>query len=53
MSYATRILKKNLVDEFALVDVMEDNWKGEMMGLQHGSLFLKPPFFFPLAKTII
>lgn len=27
----------------ALVDVMEDKLKGEMMDLQHGSLFLKTP----------
>lgn len=32
---------QELVDELALVDVMEDKLKGEMMDLQHGSLFLK------------
>jgi hypothetical protein len=32
-----------LADELALVDVMEDKLKGEMMDLQHGSLFLKTP----------
>ncbi|KAA0724772.1 L-lactate dehydrogenase B-B chain [Triplophysa tibetana] len=32
-----------LVDELALVDVMEDKLKGEMLDLQHGSLFLKTP----------
>ncbi|XP_057693677.1 L-lactate dehydrogenase B-B chain-like isoform X2 [Corythoichthys intestinalis] len=32
---------KELADELALVDVMEDKLKGEMMDLQHGSLFLK------------
>lgn len=34
---------QELVDELALVDVMEDKLKGEMMDLQHGSLFLKTP----------
>uniref|UniRef100_A0A2I3HNC8 L-lactate dehydrogenase n=1 Tax=Nomascus leucogenys TaxID=61853 RepID=A0A2I3HNC8_NOMLE len=34
---------KDLVDELALVDVMEDKLKGEMMDLQHGSLFLRTP----------
>ena len=32
---------QDLADELALVDVMEDRLKGEMMDLQHGSLFLK------------
>lgn len=32
---------QDLTDELALVDVMEDRLKGEMMDLQHGSLFLK------------
>lgn len=32
---------QELTDELALVDVMEDKLKGEMMDLQHGSLFLK------------
>lgn len=31
---------QGLCDELALVDVMEDKLKGEMMDLQHGSLFL-------------
>uniref|UniRef100_A0AAR2LU73 L-lactate dehydrogenase n=1 Tax=Pygocentrus nattereri TaxID=42514 RepID=A0AAR2LU73_PYGNA len=31
----------DLCDELALVDVIEDKLKGEMMDLQHGSLFLK------------
>lgn len=35
------LLWKDLADELALVDVMEDRLKGEMMDLQHGSLFLK------------
>lgn len=34
---------QDLADELALVDVMEDKLKGEMMDLQHGSLFLKTP----------
>ncbi|MEQ2181803.1 hypothetical protein GOODEAATRI_015294 [Goodea atripinnis] len=32
---------QDLCDELALVDVMEDRLKGEMMDLQHGLLFLK------------
>lgn len=36
-------LTQDLADELALVDVMEDKLKGEMMDLQHGSLFLKTP----------
>ncbi|NP_001279678.1 uncharacterized protein LOC103174835 isoform X1 [Callorhinchus milii] len=43
MACAISILMKNLADEFALVDVMEDKLKGEMMDLQHGSLFLRTP----------
>ena len=34
---------QDLADEVALVDVMEDKLKGEMMDLQHGSLFLRTP----------
>ena len=34
---------KDLADELALVDLMQDKLKGEMMDLQHGSLFLKTP----------
>uniref|UniRef100_A0A2K6TFB5 L-lactate dehydrogenase n=1 Tax=Saimiri boliviensis boliviensis TaxID=39432 RepID=A0A2K6TFB5_SAIBB len=34
---------KDLADELALVDVIEHKLKGEMMDLQHGSLFLKTP----------
>ncbi|KAL0155449.1 hypothetical protein M9458_049712, partial [Cirrhinus mrigala] len=34
---------QDLADELALVDVIEDKLKGEMMDLQHGSLFLKTP----------
>ncbi|XP_056108080.1 L-lactate dehydrogenase A chain [Rhinichthys klamathensis goyatoka] len=41
MAAAISILLKDLTDELALVDVMEDKLKGEVMDLQHGSLFLK------------
>ncbi|XP_036610007.1 L-lactate dehydrogenase A chain-like [Trichosurus vulpecula] len=34
---------KDLADELALVYGIEDKLKGEMMDLQHGSLFLKTP----------
>ncbi|XP_025241559.1 L-lactate dehydrogenase B chain-like isoform X2 [Theropithecus gelada] len=40
---AISILGKSLADEHALVDVLEDKLKGEMMDLQHGSLFLQTP----------
>ena len=43
MACAISILMKDLADELALVDVMEDKLKGEMMELQHGSLFLRTP----------
>ncbi|XP_013849955.2 L-lactate dehydrogenase A chain isoform X1 [Sus scrofa] len=43
MACAISILMKELADEIALVDVMEDKLKGEMMDLQHGSLFLRTP----------
>ncbi|KAF3699503.1 L-lactate dehydrogenase B-A chain [Channa argus] len=43
MACAISILLRDLCDEMALVDVMEDRLKGEMMDLQHGSLFLKCP----------
>uniref|UniRef100_A0A8C5ZTA7 L-lactate dehydrogenase A chain n=1 Tax=Marmota marmota marmota TaxID=9994 RepID=A0A8C5ZTA7_MARMA len=33
----------DLTDALALVDVMEDKLKGEIMDLQHGSLFLRTP----------
>lgn len=33
----------DVADKLALVDVTEDKLKGEMMGLQHGSLFLRTP----------
>ncbi|KAH0617135.1 hypothetical protein JD844_028830 [Phrynosoma platyrhinos] len=41
MACAISVLEKGLCDELALVDVLEDKLKGEMMDLQHGSLFLK------------
>ena len=40
MACAISILMKDLADEIALVDVMEDKLKGEMMD---GSLFLRTP----------
>uniref|UniRef100_A0A8I3X749 L-lactate dehydrogenase A chain n=1 Tax=Callithrix jacchus TaxID=9483 RepID=A0A8I3X749_CALJA len=43
MDCAISILMKDLADELALVDVIEDKLKGEMMDLQHGSLFLRTP----------
>ena len=43
MACAISILMKDLADELALVDIMQDKLKGEMMDLQHGSLFLRLP----------
>ncbi|XP_028610471.1 L-lactate dehydrogenase B chain-like isoform X2 [Grammomys surdaster] len=43
MACAISILGKSLADELALVDVLEDKLKGEMMDLLHGSLFLQTP----------
>ncbi|XP_005996292.1 L-lactate dehydrogenase B chain-like [Latimeria chalumnae] len=43
MACAISILQMNIIDEMALVDMMEDKLKGEAMDLQHGSLFLKTP----------
>ncbi|EGW03761.1 L-lactate dehydrogenase A chain [Cricetulus griseus] len=43
MACAISILMKDLADELVLVCVMEDKLKGEMMDLQHGSLFLRTP----------
>nr|KAF6420555.1 lactate dehydrogenase A like 6B [Molossus molossus] len=43
MACVISILMKDLADELALIDVMEDRLKGEMMDLQYGSLFLKTP----------
>ncbi|OWK08474.1 hypothetical protein Celaphus_00010988 [Cervus elaphus hippelaphus] len=40
---AISILGKSLTDELALVDVLEDKLKGEIMDLQHRSLFLQTP----------
>ncbi|XP_036282649.1 L-lactate dehydrogenase C chain isoform X1 [Pipistrellus kuhlii] len=39
MACAVCILLKDMADELALVDIAEDKLKGEMMDLQHGSLF--------------
>jgi len=41
MASAVSVLLKDLCDELALIDVMEDKLKGEALDLQHGSLFLK------------
>ncbi|KAK2493377.1 hypothetical protein MC885_020147 [Smutsia gigantea] len=43
MACAICILLKDLADELALVDVAADKLKGEMMDLQHGSLFFNMP----------
>ncbi|XP_051747155.1 L-lactate dehydrogenase B-A chain [Ctenopharyngodon idella] len=43
MACAVSVLLRELTDELALVDVVEDRLKGEMLDLQHGSLFLKTP----------
>ncbi|TRY81371.1 hypothetical protein DNTS_021190, partial [Danionella cerebrum] len=43
MACAVSVLLRELADELALVDVVEDRLKGEMLDLQHGSLFLKTP----------
>nr|XP_005003187.1 L-lactate dehydrogenase A-like 6B isoform X2 [Cavia porcellus] len=43
MACAVSILLKGLTDELALVDVSENKLKGEVMDLQHGSLFVKMP----------
>ncbi|XP_036399620.1 L-lactate dehydrogenase A chain-like [Megalops cyprinoides] len=43
MASAISVLIKELADEVALVDVMEDKLKGEVMDLQHGGLFLRTP----------
>nr|KAF6426466.1 hypothetical protein HJG59_009164 [Molossus molossus] len=43
MVCAISSLGKSLADKPALVEVLEDKLKGEMMDLQHGSLFLQTP----------
>ncbi|KAM8948544.1 L-lactate dehydrogenase A chain-like isoform 2-T2 [Lycaon pictus] len=43
MTCAISILMKDLADELALVDVMEDKLKEETMDLQHSSLFFRTP----------
>ncbi|CAO2588266.1 L-lactate dehydrogenase A chain [Lemmus lemmus] len=43
MACAISILMKDLADELALGDILEDKLMGEMMDLQHGSLFLRTP----------
>jgi len=42
MAAAVSILHKGIVRELALVDVLEDKLKGEMMDLQHGSALIHP-----------
>ncbi|XP_068134457.1 L-lactate dehydrogenase B chain-like isoform X2 [Hyperolius riggenbachi] len=41
MACAVSILERGLCDELALVDILEDKLRGELLDLQHGSLFLK------------
>ncbi|XP_041074583.1 L-lactate dehydrogenase A chain-like isoform X1 [Polyodon spathula] len=41
MACAISILQSNIADNVTLIDVMEDKLMGEVMDLQHGSLFLK------------
>ncbi|KAG8579697.1 hypothetical protein GDO81_011014 [Engystomops pustulosus] len=43
MACTVSILQQNLADEVALVDILEDKLRGEMLDLQHASLFLKTP----------
>ncbi|MFT7816912.1 L-lactate dehydrogenase B chain isoform X1 [Arapaima gigas] len=43
MACAVSILLRELCDELALVDVIEDRLKGEQMDLLHGSVFIKTP----------
>lgn len=42
MAAAISILHKGIVRELALVDVLEDKLKGEMMDLQHGAALIHP-----------
>eukprot|EP00026_Physarum_polycephalum_P006085 Phypoly_transcript_06126.p1 GENE.Phypoly_transcript_06126~~Phypoly_transcript_06126.p1 ORF type:complete len:443 (-),score=50.30 Phypoly_transcript_06126:514-1806(-) len=42
MAAAVSILHKGIVRELALVDIIEDKLKGEMMDLQHGSALIHP-----------
>jgi L-lactate dehydrogenase len=42
MAAAISILHKGIVRELALVDVLEDKLKGEMMDLQHGAALVHP-----------
>ncbi|XP_008837863.1 L-lactate dehydrogenase A-like 6A [Nannospalax galili] len=43
MACAFSVLAKGMSDEVAFVDVDENKLKGEVMDLQHGSIFLKMP----------
>jgi len=42
MAAASSILQRGIVREIALVDVLADKLKGEMMDLQHGHALVKP-----------
>ncbi|XP_036390693.1 L-lactate dehydrogenase B-A chain-like [Megalops cyprinoides] len=43
MACAFSILQSGVADDVTLIDVMEDKLQGEVLDLQHGSLFLKTP----------
>ncbi|CAH1098731.1 unnamed protein product [Psylliodes chrysocephalus] len=43
MATAVSLLCQGISNDICLIDVMEDRLKGEMMDLQHGSLFLHNP----------
>ncbi|VEN60297.1 unnamed protein product, partial [Callosobruchus maculatus] len=43
MACAFSILSQGYSSDLVLIDCMEDKLRGEMMDLQHGSLFLRNP----------
>ncbi|KAJ8252085.1 hypothetical protein COCON_G00213970 [Conger conger] len=43
MACAFSILQSGVADDVTLIDVMKDKLQGEVLDLQHGSLFLKTP----------
>uniref|UniRef100_A0A5F8GJC2 L-lactate dehydrogenase A chain n=1 Tax=Monodelphis domestica TaxID=13616 RepID=A0A5F8GJC2_MONDO len=43
MAHVISILRKDLVDELSLVDIIEDKLNRKIMDFQHGSLFLETP----------
>ncbi|KAL4641996.1 L-lactate dehydrogenase B chain-like [Arapaima gigas] len=43
MACAFSVLQLSIADDVTLFDTMEDKLKGEVLDLQHGSLFLKTP----------